>query len=75
MQGKLRTFKTNSQCHKILAYLKQGNTLTVMECLQLGYGANLRSRVSDLKDAGYNIASELIKTNGGFVAKYKLIME
>jgi len=36
-----------------------------------GWGANLRSRVSDLKNAGYNIQSEMIPIDGGFVARYK----
>ena len=72
MQGKLINFKTNSQCSKILDYLKAGNSLTVMEALKLGFGANLRSRISNLKDAGYDIKSEMIKTNTGFVAKYSL---
>lgn len=70
MKGKLKTFRTNSQCKKILEYLQTGKTLTVMEALNLGFGANLRSRISNLKDAGYDIKSEMIKTNTGFVAKY-----
>lgn len=74
MNGKLTNFKTNSQCSKILEYLKTGKSLTVMEALHLGFGANLRSRISNLKDAGYDIKSEMIKTNTGFVAKYSLKM-
>lgn len=50
MKGKLHTFKTNSQCSKILEYLKTGKSLTVMEALKLGFGANLRSRISNLKE-------------------------
>lgn len=72
MKGKIHTFKTNSQCNKILDYLKTGKSLTVMEALKLGFGANLRSRISNLKDAGYDIKSEMIKTSTGFVAKYSL---
>lgn len=72
MQGKLINFKTNSQCKKILDYLKTGESLTVMKALHLGFGANLRSRVSNLKDAGYDIKSELIKVDGTYVAEYKL---
>ena len=73
-QGKLKNFKTNSQCKKILDYLKTGQSLTVMKALHLGFGANLRSRISNLKDAGYDIKSELVKVDGTYVAEYKLIM-
>lgn len=75
MQGKLINFKTNSQCKKILDYLKTGQSLTVMKALHLGFGANLRSRISNLKDAGYDIKSELIKVDGTYVAEYKLIID
>lgn len=74
MQGKLINFKTNSQCKKILDYLKTGQSLTVMKALLLGFGANLRSRISNLKDSGYDIKSELVKVNGTYVAEYKLII-
>lgn len=74
MKGKLINFKTNSQCKKILDYLKTGQSLTVMKALHLGFGANLRSRISNLKDAGYDIKSELVKVDGTYVAEYKLII-
>lgn len=75
MQGKLKTFRTGSQCAKILAYLQTGKSLTVAEAQVLGFGSNLRSRISNLKDAGHQIKSEQVKFNGGFIAKYSLIME
>lgn len=74
MQGKLKNLRTNSQCAKILEYLKTGKSLTVMEALNLGFGANLRSRVSNLKEAGHNIASEKVRVNGTYVARYSLVM-
>lgn len=72
MKGKLKTFRTNSQCKKILEYVQTGKTLTVMEALNLGFGANLRSRISNLKDAGNNIVSEKIQVNGTYIARYSL---
>ena len=75
MQGKLRTIRTGSQCSRILAYLQDGNSLTVEQCRCKGWGANLRSRVSNLKDAGYNVASKMVKFSGGFIAEYSLIKE
>ena len=75
MQGKLRNFKTNSQCDRILKYLKAGNSLTVEKARELKLGSNLRSRISDLKDAGYNIISTKIKFMGGYIAEYKMSID
>lgn len=75
MQGKLKNHKINSQCSKILEYLKSGKSLTVLEAAKLGFGMNLRSRVSNLKEDGYNIKSEKIKVDGTYVAKYSLVTE
>lgn len=71
----IKKFRKNSQNSKILAYLKDGNTLTVAQARILGFGDNARSRISNLKDAGYNIVSKLIKFSGGYVAEYRLIKE
>lgn len=71
----LRTFRTNSQCAKILEYLKNGNSLTVEKARELKFGANLRSRISDLERAGYIIKREMIKFSGGYVAQYSLKSE
>lgn len=68
----LKTFRTNSQCAKILAYLKEGNSLTVEKARELKFGANLRSRISDLERAGYIIKRKMIKFSGGYVAEYSL---
>lgn len=72
MKGALSTFKTTSQCGRILAHLKTGATLTCYEAMIKGFGMNLRSRISNIRDAGYNIKSEQVKFNGGFVAQYSL---
>lgn len=72
MQGVLKTFRTNSQCAKILQYLKNGNSLTVEKARHLGYGSNLRSRISDIEKAGYKINHKMIKFSGGYVAQYSL---
>lgn len=72
MKGALSTFKTTSQCGRILAHLKTGATLTCYEAMIKGFGMNLRSRISNIRDAGYNIKLEQVKFNGGFVAQYSL---
>ncbi len=43
------TPKAPNQCDKILTYLKNGGRLTVLKALELGYGINLRSRISEIK--------------------------
>ena len=70
--NKIISFRTNSQCSKILKYLQSGESLTVLQAQGLGFGANCRSRISNLKDAGYNINSKNIRFNGGFVAEYSM---
>lgn len=71
-QKPLRTFRTNSQCAKILQYLKDGKSLTVEKARDLRFGSNLRSRISDLERAGYTIKREMIRFSGGYVAQYSL---
>ena len=72
MQGTIRTFKTNSQNAKVLSYLLLGNALTCLEAMQLGFTHNLRSRIADLKRAGYEILVEQVKTSTGYIAKYSI---
>lgn len=72
MQGKIKSFKTDSQNSKVLAYLQTGKSLTCLEAAQMGFGMNLRSRVSNLRDAGYAISSVKIPTNSSYIAEYSL---
>jgi len=72
MQGTIKSFKQNSQNAKILNYLKSGASLTCLEAMQMGFGMNLRSRISDLKRAGYSILSKQVPTNSSYIAEYKL---
>ena len=71
--SKLKSFRTNSQCDKILRHLQSGESLTVLQAQGLGFGANCRSRISDIKSAGHNVISKNILFNGGFIAKYSMI--
>lgn len=72
MQGKIKSFKTDSQNYKILQYLKSGKTLTCLTAASLGFGLNLRSRVSDLKRAGYDVKSKQVQNNSSYHAEYYL---
>jgi hypothetical protein len=72
MKGTIKSFKQNSQNAKILEYLKSGASLTCLEASQMGFGMNLRSRVSDLKRAGYSVISKKIPIKDSYVAEYSL---
>jgi hypothetical protein len=72
MQGTIKSFKQGSQNSKILEYLRQGNTLTCLQAQQLGFGMNLRSRVSDLKRAGHVVHSKMIQISDSYIAEYSL---
>lgn len=72
MQGTIKSFKQNSQNAKILEYLKSGNTLTCLEAMNLGFGMNLRSRISDLKRGGYEILSKQVNIGSSYIAEYSL---
>jgi len=73
MQGTIKNFKQDSQNSKILAYLMTGATLTCLKAAQMGFGMNMRSRVSDLKRAGYDVISKQVNTdNGSYIAEYRL---
>jgi hypothetical protein len=73
MQGTIKSFKQNSQNSKILEYLKTGASLTCLEAVKLGFSHNLRSRISNLKSAGYDIESKQVNIdNGSYIAEYSL---
>jgi hypothetical protein len=58
--------ETDSQNKRIKAYLESGKSLTPLDALYLFDCWALSSRMSDLKKAGYEFESELIKiTSGG----------
>jgi hypothetical protein len=76
MQGTIKSFKQDSQNAKILEYLKSGASLTCLQAQQFGFGMNLRSRISDLKRAGYDVQSKQVNIdNGSYIAEYRLNYE
>ena len=75
MQGTTKSFKQDSQNAKILEYLKSGETLTCRQASNLGFGDNLRSRIADLKRAGYDVISKQVNIPNGFIAEYSLEIE
>ena len=52
---------TQSQCSKILEYLKAGNGITPIDALNLFGCFRLSARIADIKKMGYEIVTELVK--------------
>ena len=65
---------SESQNKRIAEYLKQGNTITATEALELFGCFRLASRITDLRQKfGLNIISgRIITPSGKRVAQYKL---
>lgn len=61
-----------SQNQRILNYLKKGKTLTPLQALRLFDCWALSSRISNLKDEGHNIKTEIIRTKDKHFARYSL---
>lgn len=62
-----------SQSEAILSYLKTGKTLTQLEALYMFNCMRLSGRIYDLRNKGWPIHKELIKTETGKrVAEYSL---
>lgn len=58
----------------ILAYLRQGNSLTPLEALNKFGCFRLGARIWELKHQGYDIRSELVRGDTGkHFARYRLI--
>lgn len=58
----------------VLAHLETGETITGMECLEWFKCIRCAARIGELRDVGYNIETEFIKTpSGKRVGRYKLI--
>lgn len=65
-----------SQKAAVLAYLREGNSLTPMDALRLFGSMRIGARIYELKQEGYDVRSELIKLpSGKIVAQYSLAME
>ena len=65
---------SQSQNAKIAEYIKQGNSITPLDALNLFGCLRLCARIADLKERGLNIVTERVVTaNGKRVASYKLV--
>ena len=63
-----------SQEKRVLAYLKDGYTITQLEALQMFGCMRLSDRIFTLRNKGYNIKTKMVVTNTGKkVGQYKLL--
>ena len=61
MNGKLTTDLTRTHKRAILAHLKAGKPIDLKTSLDLFGCASLRSRISELRDEGWPIRSDMVK--------------
>lgn len=60
-----KAFKPGSQCFSILEHLRAGNTLTPLQCFEKFGVLATHSRMSEIRDAGWNISCVLVTTGTG----------
>lgn len=64
---------SQSQCKMIEEHLQKGLSITQLDALRMFGCFRLASRIHDLRDKGYNIIANKIKTNSGkWVCEYTL---
>lgn len=61
-----------TQCEEILRHLKRGKTLTPLQALKAGWGLRLSARILELRQAGHDIKTRMVKRGGARVAEYSL---
>ena len=55
-----------SQREQILQYLKNGNSITQMEAIELFGCTRLAARINELRDEGYPIKSKMISSKNRY---------
>ena len=65
--------QTSSQSAKVLYHLQNYGSLTAIEALELFACFRLAARINDLKEAGHNIQTEMVRQkNGKKIAVYSI---
>lgn len=60
----------DSQAERILSFLLEGNRITPLEALSRFGSLRLGGRCFDLRKAGWNVQTEMVKRNGKRFAEY-----
>jgi hypothetical protein len=61
-----------NQADAILQHLKSGKTLTPLQALKAGFGMRLSARILELRQAGYDVKTTMVKRGRSRVAEYRL---
>lgn len=62
-----------SQCSKILSHMQEHGSITPLEAFSLYKSLACHSRIAELRDRGYQIATEMVETpTGKVVGRYRL---
>jgi len=64
--------RTDSQNALIKGWLLNGHSLTTLDALTMFGCFRLSARISNLKDQGMNITTEMVEVNDKRIAKYYL---
>ena len=64
-----------NQTEQILNYLRTGQSLTPLECLNRFQCFRLGARIWDIKKMGYKVETELVRQGNKKFASYKLSKE
>ena len=62
-----------SQSQKIMQYMRDNGSITQIECTYCGMGTRLAARISDLRESGIRIATDMeTDKHGSRYARYRL---
>lgn len=62
-----------SQASRIFSHLRAGKSITQLQALRKFGCLRLAARITDLKDSGHTITTEMVKQDGKRFAKYRLV--
>ena len=65
--------RTDSQNALIKGWLLNGHSITTLDALTMFGCFRLSARISNLKDQGMNIMTEMVEVNDKRIAKYYLV--
>lgn len=63
--AEVRMPEKGTQCYELLMAMKEGKRLTIWNAMVEHHCGALHQRMKDLRDMGWPIQRQLIKTNGG----------
>lgn len=63
----------DSQNNRIFEHLRDGGTLTPLEALDKFGCFRLSARIKNIKDAGFNVITEMVKSGKKRFASYRMV--